>query len=122
MRLSSQLIKSYYNSTLNTLYRQLSMSDDFVVVSDKVLEMAKKSKEKSAHRQKESYRKAIRYIMNKLESGYKNSGEFTRDLEYIKESLGADMSNPILDRLIISTKVFGFYLSTYRCKTRFKYT
>lgn len=52
MRLSSQLIKSYYNSTLNTLYRQLSMSDDFVVVSDKVLEMAKKSKEKSAHRQK----------------------------------------------------------------------
>lgn len=112
MRLSSQLIKSYYKSTLNTLYRQLSMSDDFVVVSDKVLEMAKKSKEKSVHRQKESYRKAIKYIINKLESGYKNSGEFTRDLEYIKESLGADMQNSTLDRLIIATKVFGFYLST----------
>lgn len=132
---ASTTIFEYYITKLQDLYRDFSMSDELVEVDLKLLEMAKKSGDLSHHRQKEPYRKAIRYVLDKIiakayeleidtttmpnntkEIPYNTKEEFTNDLLIIKQSLkkhnSVNLSTGILDNLIEASRVFGFYLAS----------
>lgn len=135
VKTASATIFEHYIAKLQELYRDFSMSDELITSSDELLEMAKKSKDLSQHRQKEPYRKAIRYIIDKIiakayeleldtttmpnntnELPYNTKEEFTHDLLIIKKSLNSqncsNLSFGILDNLIEASKVFGFYLAS----------
>lgn len=135
VKTASVTIFEYYITKLQELYRDFSMSDELITASDELLEMAKKSKDLSQHRQKEPYRKAIRYIIDKIiakayeleldtttmpnntnELPYNTKEEFAHDLLIIKKSLNSqncsNLSFGILDNLIEASKVFGFYLAS----------
>ncbi|WP_068269218.1 phosphoenolpyruvate carboxylase [Caviibacter abscessus] len=135
VKAASTTIFEHYITKLQELYREFSMSGELITASHKLLEMANKSNDTSHHRQKEPYRKAIRYILDKIiakayeleldtttmpnntkEIPYKTKQEFTNDLIVIKHSLenhsSANLSYGILDNLIEASKVFGFYLAS----------
>lgn len=135
IKMAALVVFENYIKKLRKLYRDLSLSDELVNVSDKVRKIAEKSLQTSIHRQKEPYRRAIKYIEDRVIATvynlgldtttmpentaldpYNNKDELVEDLQDIKDSL-IEYSEDIickgtLDRLIVSVKVFGFYLST----------
>lgn len=131
---SATLIFTYYIERLKSLYKDFSMTDDFIDVTEAVEEMIVKSKNISMHRQREGYRKALKYIEDKViatayklnldvglyekvtDEFYLTSEELTKDLEEIaisiKEYVDPVIIKGTLEQLIAATKVFGFYIST----------
>lgn len=130
---AASLIFETYINYLNELYKRLSISSNIAGVSDDVLKLAKNVK--SEQREKEPYRRAIRYIRDKMISTaynldlqirynkkdvdfgiYENAFEFTNDLIKIKESIKKYSSNIICDnlieKLIVSSEIFKFNLAS----------
>lgn len=135
VKMASGVIFEYYIEELDKLYRELSMSEELIKISDEVKEMVEKSKDFSIHRQKEPYRKAISYIRDRIIrtaynldldtttmpndtnlQPYNKSIEFLNDVIKIKKSLidnnGKIISYGSIEKLIAAINVFGFYLST----------
>lgn len=128
----------HYFEEVENIYRDLSMSMSMAHVTEKLQALADASGEVSPHRTKEPYRRALTAVNDRLlatayrlcenkdllppkrkntpDSPYKNSGEFTRDLEIIADSLTRNNSAFLvkgkLENLISATKIFGFHLAT----------
>lgn len=131
---SATLIFIYYLENLKTLYKDFSMTDDFTDFTEEVEEMILKSKNISLHRQREGYRRALKYIQDKLiatayklnldiglyentsDEYYLYASQLTEDLEKIAFSIEKYVDPIIvkgtLEKLISATKIFGFYIST----------
>lgn len=132
---ASSLIFEEYIEKLDILYRELSMSIDLSKINSEILKLCDKSMDTSIHRKKEPYRKAIRYIKDKLISTaknlklnisypnevlfnekYTNSLEFLEDLRIIEKSINENnnkiISEGTLKSLITSVECFNFNLST----------
>ncbi len=132
---ASTLIFEEYIEKLDLLYRDISMSTELAKASLEVEELANASLDISIHRQKEPYRKAIRYVKDRVISTaynlnidtttmpantrlepYKTSLEFTTDLMKIKKSIDENIdpiiSKGILEKLIVLTEVFGFNIAS----------
>ena len=135
IKTASTTIFEHYIKKLQLLYRDFSMSDELVSASEELLELANNSSDFSVHRQKEPYRKAIKYILDRIvataykleldtttmpnnttQKEYKAKEEFTKELMIIKKSLednnSSNLSCGTLDNLIVASQVFGFHLAT----------
>lgn len=114
---ANELIRKKYIELLESCYRELSMTEEFVKASNRVHEMAELSNDDSVHRKREPYRRAIKYILNKFEANkYTTSEEIIKDLESIESSIftyiDKEIANGSLKKLILSIKVFGFYIAS----------
>lgn len=132
---ASSLAFENYIKKLDMLYRDISLSIDLVDVNEDILKMADLSSDTSIHRKKEPYRKAIRYIQDKIISTayslgldtttmpynpnseiYNNSDEFLLDLKKLEKSIiensNSVITKGLLENIIVSVEVFGFYIST----------
>ncbi|WP_067139744.1 phosphoenolpyruvate carboxylase [Oceanivirga salmonicida] len=132
---ASTLIFEEYIEKLEQLYRDISLSTELSKVSLEVMEMAEKSFDISIHRQKEPYRRAIKYIKDRVISTayylgldtttmpkkvdiepYKDCNAFTCDLIKIKKSIDENIdpiiSKGLLEKLIVLTEVFGFNIAS----------
>ncbi|MGX7111836.1 phosphoenolpyruvate carboxylase [Gemella cuniculi] len=124
-----ELITNYYIECLDDLYRTFSMSSQLIGESEKLRNLADKSKDVSEYREKEFYRKSIFYIKEKLENTqkyllsdkkeediYLSSEEFLDDLKTIEQSLlnnnGEILVNGEFEELLSIVKIFGFYLAS----------
>lgn len=124
-----ELITTYYIEKLNSLYRTFSMSSHVTKGSKELEELANRSSDTSEYREKESYRRAISYIKDKLEntkeyllhdveSGekYLTADEFIADLTIIEKSLlenkGEILITGEFEELLNVVKIFGFYLAS----------
>ncbi|RLK63949.1 phosphoenolpyruvate carboxylase [Atopobacter sp. AH10] len=141
-KIQSEVILSYYIEKLNNLYRSLSLSTSLTKVSKEVEALAKISPDHSIYREKEPYRKALKYIQLKLEeslrvlthtdpknssplfagdsgqslSSYSSADEFKKDLIVIRDSLidngDEDLLTGDFNELLQALDIFGFYLAT----------
>ena len=124
-----ELITTYYIEKLNSLYRTFSMSSHVTKGSTELEELANLSSDTSEYREKESYRRAISHIKEKLESTreyllqdkevedkYLTADEFIADLTIIEKSLlenkGEILVTGEFEELLNVVKIFGFYLAS----------
>ena len=124
-----ELITTYYIEKLNSLYRTFSMSSHVTKGSKELEELANLSSDTSEYREKESYRRAISHIKEKLENTreyllqdkevedkYLTADEFIADLTIIEKSLlennGEILVTGEFEELLNVVKIFGFYLAS----------
>ena len=124
-----ELITTYYIEKLNSLYRTFSMSSHVTKGSKELEELANLSSDTSEYREKESYRRAISHIKEKLENTreyllqdkevedkYLTADEFIADLTIIEKSLlenrGEILITGEFEELLNVVKIFGFYLAS----------
>ena len=124
-----ELITTYYIEKLNSLYRTFSMSSHVTKGSKELEELANRSSDTSEYREKESYRRALSYIKEKLENTraylledkeaedkYLTADEFIADLTIIEKSLlenkGEILVTGEFEELLNVVKIFGFYLAS----------
>ena len=124
-----ELITTYYIEKLNSLYRTFSMSSHVTKGSKELEELANHSSDTSEYREKESYRRAISHIKEKLENTreyllqdkdvedkYLTADEFIADLTIIEKSLlenkGEILVTGEFEELLNVVKIFGFYLAS----------
>ena len=124
-----ELITTYYIEKLNSLYRTFSMSSHVTKGSKELEDLANRSSDTSEYREKESYRRALSYIKEKLENTraylledkeaedkYLTADEFIADLTIIEKSLlenkGEILVTGEFEELLNVVKIFGFYLAS----------
>ena len=124
-----ELITTYYIEKLNSLYRTFSMSSHVTKGSKELEELANRSSDTSEYREKESYRRALSHIKEKLENTreyllqdkevedkYLTADEFVADLTIIEKSLlenkGEILVTGEFEELLNVVKIFGFYLAS----------
>lgn len=136
LRLQSKTAFDHYFIELDALHGELSMSSQWVAVSDAVREMALASPDRSEHRQDEPYRRALIGIHARLAAtaqrllgeaapardvppdsqAYRDAGEFAEALQALIDSLcshhGAALVTPRLDHLARAARLFGFHLAS----------
>ncbi len=128
----------HYLEKVESVYRDLSMSITMSAVTEELEALASLSGEVSPHRINEPYRRALTAVNDRLlatayhlcenkevlppkrknvpDNPYRNSEEFTKDLETIADSLIQNNAGFLvkgkLENLISATKIFGFHLAT----------
>ncbi len=124
-----ELITTYYIEKLNSLYRTFSMSSHVTKGSKELEDLANRSSDTSEYREKESYRRALSHIKEKLENTreyllqdkevedkYLTADEFVADLTIIEKSLlenkGEILVTGEFEELLNVVKIFGFYLAS----------
>jgi len=135
MRMQSTKALEFFLEQLHKLGDELSLSTEIITVSAELKGLAKKSGDKSTHRETEPYRQAIVGMYNRLAAtlrkidkansfrtpvgkakAYKNSAELIADLDIIQKSLN-DNASVILAQGRIrhmrrAVDCFGFYLAS----------
>lgn len=125
----AEVILQYYMQQIQQLYFYYSLSSSITSVSPEVEKMAQQSSDHSVYREKEPYRKALHYILQRLENtyinltnndhkdpSYQSVDEFKEDLLTIQISL-IDHNDRILTtgnfaQILQATDIFGFYLAS----------
>ena len=131
----STAILDFYLDEVHALGAELSISTLLVGVSPELEALAALSPDQSPHRSDEPYRRALIGLYARLAAtartlgaahvprqevgvaaAYADSGEFTRDLQLLVDSLnthhGAALVRPRLARLKRASEIFGFHLAT----------
>lgn len=128
----------FYLDEIESIYRDLSMSNTMTEVSKDLEKLSEASGKVSPHRVNEPYRRALTAINDRLlatayklcenkevlppkrkdslDIPYSSPEEFTKDLEIVANSLIENNSEALvkgkLRNLISGTKIFGFHLAT----------
>ena len=128
----------HYLDEVSLIYRDLSISNVMVDISEDLKKLSDMAGEVSPHRVNEPYRCALTAINDRLlataynlcenkevlpakrknipDNPYSNSEEFTKDLKIIADSLIKNNAEFLvkgnLQNLISATKIFGFHLAT----------
>ena len=128
----------FYLDEIESIYRDLSMSNTMTEVSKDLEKLSEASGKVSPHRVNEPYRRALTAINDRLlatayklcenkevlppkrkdslDIPYNSPEEFTKDLEIVANSLIENNSEALvkgkLRNLISGTKIFGFHLAT----------
>lgn len=131
----SSTVLDFYMEQVHALGSELSLSTLLVNVSPELQALADTSPDTSAHREDEPYRRSLIVIYARLaatartlgvanimrrEVGqaapYKNSAEFTADLQILVDSLRANhgkaLIKPRLATIKRASEIFGFHLAT----------
>ena len=134
LRLQSGKALSFYLDELHALGGELSLDAGRVSVSEDVRKLAESSPDRSTHREREPYRRAIAGLYARLATTakalghselprhavgdappYSRPAEFLKDLAAIRRSLQANGSGAVargrLRRLCRAVDVFGFHLA-----------
>ena len=135
MHLQASAVFKYYLKELDVLRRELAISSRLIGIDEAVIELAKRSRDQSAHRLDEPYRLAVNGIYDKLLSTvrqllpefelkdapsdslpYKNASELLAELNVLVTSLKANKGEgliyPRLGKLTKAIETFGFHLAT----------
>ena len=125
----AEVILNYYIRKIEEMYFYYAVSSSISHVSLDVEKMAALSSDTSVYREKEPYRKAFHYILERLQNTYSNFTQntthevcyetveqFQNDLLTIKKSL-IDNNDAILttgsfNEVLQATEIFGFYLAS----------
>ncbi len=124
-----ELILSYYLKSLDKLYTKFSMSLELVKASSELMNLANMSTDNSEYREKEPYRLAVGYIINKLKRTknyivkdisqndiYASDNQFYNDLTILKNSIekysGKILLKGEFETLYTALEVFGFHLAS----------
>ena len=125
----AEVILNYYIRKIEEMYFYYAVSSSISHVSLDVEKMAALSSDTSVYREKEPYRKAFHYILERLQNTYSNFTQntthevcyetveqFQNDLLTIKKSLidndDAILTTGSFNEVLQATEIFGFYLAS----------
>lgn len=125
----AEVILNYYIHKIEEMYFYYAVSSSISHVSSDVEKMAALSSDTSVYREKEPYRKAFHYILERLQNTYSNFTQntnhevcyetveqFQNDLLTIKKSLiennDAILTTGSFSEVLQATEIFGFYLAS----------
>lgn len=130
--MQSEVAIKFYLGELNSLYKELSLSELLVQPSAELLELAEHSLYESPHRSDEPYRRALTSIYARMTATadyfksntpdtehaprYLSAEDFLQELDIIDRSLrshgSAELADGRLKRLRYAVNIFGFHLAS----------